>query len=113
MEIADRIRRRRTEKKLSLRALGKIIGVSGSAVTQWESGGNIKWENRVALSNALDIPISDFLPPDSRTKELTIKDPREILLVERFRLVQEKFREAYLGMLIVQGETPDGVDPPG
>lgn len=113
MDIADIIRRRRIERDLSLRALGKIVGVSGSAVAQWEGGGNIKWENRVALSNALDIPIADFLPPEEAQKEISIKDPQEILLVDRFRRVGKKFREAYLGMLIVQGESPDEDGPPG
>lgn len=107
MAISDMIRRKRIEKKLSLRGLGKVIGVTGSAVAQWEGGGNITWEHRLALSNALDIPITDFLPPDAATKEMSIKDPQEILLVDRFRRVGKKFREVYLGMLIVQGELPD------
>lgn len=113
MAIGDVIRRKRTEKNLSLRKLGGIIGVSGSAVAQWEGGGNITWEHRLALSNALDIPITDFLPPDAAMKEMSIKDPQEILLVDRFRKVGKKFREAYLGMLIVQGETPDEDAPQG
>lgn len=100
------------EKRLSMRELGKIIGVSGSAVAQWEGGGNITWENRLALGNALDIPITDFLPTDAAAKEMSIKDPQEILLIERFRKVGQKFRAAYLGMLIVQGESPDEDAPP-
>lgn len=104
MEIGDTIRRKRIEKSLSMRELGKIVGVSGSAVAQWEAGGNITWENRLALGAALDIPITDFLPADFAAKEMSIKDPREILLIERFRKVPPKLQEAYLGMLIVQGE---------
>lgn len=92
--------------KLSLRELGKIIGVSGSAVSQWESGGNITWENRVSLSKILDIPISDFLPPGARPPEMNLADPREILLIQKYREVSERFREAYLHMLIVQAESP-------
>lgn len=107
------IRRRRMAKGLSVRALGEILGVTGSAVSQWENGGNITWQNRVALSDALGISVADFLPDADTEREVTAQTPRERLLLQRFRLVPERLQEAYLNMLIVQGERleEDGQTP--
>lgn len=107
MDISMRIRRERMARGLSMRGLGTILGVSGSAVAQWEAGGNITWENRLSLSNALEIPIIDFLPPEMADGEFTIKDPEERLLIERFRRLHRRLREVYLGMVIAQTETLD------
>lgn len=110
MEIAKRIKIERDRRGLSVRALGKLLGVSGSAVSQWESGGNITWENRLGLSNELNIPIVDFLPPKMAEGEFKVRNPEERLLVERFRRLPRTLREFYLGMLIAQTEGLE--DPP-
>jgi transcriptional regulator with XRE-family HTH domain len=46
-EMGDRIRTLRESRKLSQEDMGKIVGISGAAVSQWESGATkgIKPEN--------------------------------------------------------------------
>lgn len=55
--LADRIKTKRKEKRLTMEALGKLVGVSKSSVSQWESGLTKKMdgENLVTLANALGV----------------------------------------------------------
>jgi transcriptional regulator with XRE-family HTH domain len=106
MVIAERIRRQRLARGLTVRELGRRIGVSGSAISQWEAGGAIKTINQISLSAELDIPIIEFLPPEAMNRDLVVADPEEKLLIQRFRALPGPLREAYLRMLIVQGEHP-------
>ena len=105
MPIADRIRKERIARGLTVRALGKVVGVSGSAVSQWEAGGTIKPANQAALSDALGIPITEFLPFSANNRDLVVSDAQEKVLVERFRQLPATLREAYLRMLIAQADS--------
>ncbi len=98
------IRKRREASGLTVRELGKIIGVSGAAISKWESGGNMSWENRIALSDALGISVTDFLPGGDFIREITAQTPQEKLLLQRFRELPAALRAAYLNMLILQAE---------
>lgn len=53
--MGDRIRTLREARKLSQEALGKLVGVTKGAVSQWESGStkNIKLETFLALLEVL------------------------------------------------------------
>lgn len=105
MDIGATIRAAREARGLSQRGLGKILGVSGSAVAQWETGvSRMTVDNRVNLSNALDIPILELLPEDAGKGELTIRDKEEIFLIQRFRALSGPLREAFLRFVVVQAD---------
>jgi transcriptional regulator with XRE-family HTH domain len=108
MKIGDRIRKERMARGMTVRELGNKFEVSGAAVSQWENGGGITVRNRVNLSEALEIPIADLMPrsegSSNRTAELS---PQESVLLDRFRALDPKHREAYLHMLLVWPPPPD------
>jgi transcriptional regulator with XRE-family HTH domain len=107
MTIGDQIRRKRKDMGLSQRALGKLIGVSGSAVSQWENDQiKIDPDNQVIISKIMSIPITEFMPPGSLDGDTLIKDDREKLLIARFRVIPRPLQEAFLHMLHVQAQLP-------
>ncbi len=63
MELKDLIRKRREELNLTYEQLGKMVGVGKSTVRKWETGmiENMRRDNIVALSKALDISPSDIM----------------------------------------------------
>lgn len=99
---------------LSLAGLGKLVGVSRSAVHQWENGQvtNITVTNRIRLSEALEMPIAELLPPEATAGEVTIKEPRQILLHQLFGAISEQRQEAYLKLLLVMRDETDSPDTP-
>jgi transcriptional regulator with XRE-family HTH domain len=112
MEIGDRIRKERVARGMTVRELGKRIGTSGAAVSQWESGGGIAVQNRVSLSDALEIPITDLMPKVARIAgQLAELNEQEALLVDRFRALDPKLREAYLRMIVAQAPDDGQPDP--
>lgn len=111
MEIGQKIRLARLQRGLSLQALGNLVGVSRSAVHQWETGQvtNITVDHRIKLGEALGMPISDLLPPHATAGEVTIRNPQAILLQEIFDSMSLRQREAYLRLLLVmrdEGQAP-------
>jgi transcriptional regulator with XRE-family HTH domain len=110
MEIGDRIRKARQERGLTVRELGALIGKSGSAVSLWESGGGITIDNRINLAAALDIPITDLIPMPKGADVQTCS-AQEALLLDRFRAMSPRLREAYLRLLIAQSPPPDDAAP--
>lgn len=104
MGIGEKIRRARLARKMSLEALGRIVGVSRSAVHQWEQDEvDIKLENRIKLSAALSLPIAELLPPEATAGEVTIRAPNALLLHKLFGSMTELQQEAYLKLLLVMG----------
>lgn len=87
------------------------MGVTRNAVYLWETGSEarMKLENRIALAEFLEIPLVDLLPPQANGLELTLRDPQEILLIEKFRLLDPPQREAYLRLLVVMGDPQSDV----
>lgn len=62
MTTGERIRKYRTEKKLSQRALGTKLGISQQQVAQYELGTRTpKIDTLAKLANALDIDIDSLL----------------------------------------------------
>jgi transcriptional regulator with XRE-family HTH domain len=112
MEVGAKIRRARLFRGLSLEALGRLIGVSRSAVHQWENGHvtNITVANRIKLSEALELPITELLPPSATAGEVTIRDKQQILLHELFGSMNEQQQEAYLRLLLVMRDGSDSDD---
>lgn len=67
--IGSRILALRTKKKLSQKALGQLLGVSGVTVLKWEKDENIpKHESLELLSKKLDTTINYILYGDTETK---------------------------------------------
>lgn len=59
----EKIKKARTNKRMTIRDVAKNVGVSFQQVSQWESGErNPKLENIVKLSHALEINPMELLP---------------------------------------------------
>lgn len=93
---------------MSLQDVGELVGVSRNAVYLWETSEEteITVVNCIKLSEALQMPLVDLLPPEASGEETTIRDPQELLLVQRFRKLDEQQKEVYLRLLLVMREAP-------
>ncbi len=61
VHIADRIRKRRLQMKLGLRALGEAVGVTAQQIQKYESGRDRIFASRLFLvAGALRVPIGYF-----------------------------------------------------
>lgn len=59
MSIGERIREARKKRRLTLKGLGEQVGVTGGAVTGWESGRNIPDAIMLGrLATVLDVPLN-------------------------------------------------------
>ena len=106
MDMATKIRVARRAKGLSQRALGKVIGVSGGAVAQWETSVTLpSLDNRVDLSRQLGIPFIELLPEADKAPAESISDPQTVLLVRTFEALPAKVREVLLMQALMLLET--------
>lgn len=63
--IGARVKRLRTEKKMTLRELGERAGLSVGFLSQLERGiSNIAIDTLASLADILDVPLSSFLEPE-------------------------------------------------
>lgn len=75
MTTGERIKAKRKEKGLSQKELGKLLGVSGSMIGQYENNiRNPKNETLCRIAQALDVSLDDLMSTRSR---LIIKINRE------------------------------------
>jgi len=64
--FAERIRKLRTEKGISVKALGKAIGVSGATIIRWETGNyDTTSKNIVKLAIYFGVSANYLLGKDS------------------------------------------------
>jgi transcriptional regulator with XRE-family HTH domain len=112
MTIGQRLRTARLRRGFSLREFGRELGVTGSAVAQWESSEQpqMRLAHRVRAADVLGIPVIELLPSGAN-KEVSIKDPEEIFLIERYRSLPARLREAWLRFLVIQAEELE-LEPP-
>ena len=97
MDMADRIRTARAKLGLGQRALANKLGVSPSAVAQWESGvTKPSLTNRGKLASELGIKFSELLPEASAIGALTVTEPATVLIVQRLLELPQQIREALL-----------------
>lgn len=62
MTIGDKIKKYRTEQKLSQQRLGELLGVSQAMIAQYENGDrNPKIETRQKIANALNVNVLNFM----------------------------------------------------
>lgn len=70
MKTGEKIREIRKQQKLSMKELGKRIGLSEQAISQYERGvRNISLEVLYAIANALNVSIEDL----TQTKKVTVQ----------------------------------------
>jgi len=55
MNLSERVKKIRLGKGLTQVELAKLIGVSGTMITYYETGGSMSYKTMVALCNALDV----------------------------------------------------------
>lgn len=97
MDIGTRIRLARKAKKLSQRALGKLLHVSGGAVAQWELNETAPTlQHRVDLCNILGIEIADLLPEAEHLEPILVSASRTVLLVRQFEELPVSVQEGFL-----------------
>lgn len=106
MNIGQRIRARRTELGLSLQKVADALGVSKNAVYLWEVSETtaIAIANLLALSEVLEMSVAELLPPKATEGDFALKDEREILLIQQFRLLSEQQKEACLRVALAMSE---------
>jgi len=98
MSIGSRIKQRRTELNMSQEVLAEKIGVSRSAISNWEIERNYPdLQVIVSLSDILDIPLDILLKGDAAVVEKISTDT-----VQRKSLSKKlKFAYIFIAILIV------------
>lgn len=102
MSIGDRLRQARKEKKLTLKALGEIVGVTGGAITAWETGRNIP--NAIMMGKlavALGVPVN-WLNDVPAAAEYTIS-PDVYAIAKIIDSLPDKDRQTMLNVLHALG----------
>ena len=100
VEIGSLIRSKRKERGLSQRALGKMLGVTGGAVAQWELGATLPTsENMTALKQLIGLAPSLSLSPGAPYAGQIIEDPDELALLRFWRNLDDPKRQALLDLL--------------
>lgn len=99
MDVGQRIKAARQRIGWSQQRLGDLVGVSKSAVSQWESGttGQLQANLRRAAM-ALGIPLSELFG-EKEAGALLVHDPKELAILELFRGLDDEGRERTLGFL--------------
>lgn len=112
MNVGEKIKSARLNKKLTQKQLGELCGMADSAIRRYELGGaNPKIETLRRIASALDIGLEEFmtdselslfesmaslyLKSDSEMQELESLDehtPQENYLIVKFRELNEKGR---------------------
>lgn len=76
MKLGERIRTLRQEKGLSQEALAERLEISRQAVVKWEHGtANPSTANLIALSQILEVPLTELVPGKTEGTESPKKAP--------------------------------------
>lgn len=100
-EMGNNIRKWRDKRKLSQSALGKHLGVSRAAVSQWESGDHAPATERlIRLAEILQCEVSDLVPEATMngTKQKSIDAELRELPKEQSSALIEMFRRLIQAM---------------
>lgn len=101
MKVGERIREVRKSKRIRQKVLARMVGISPGALTNFEKGRrriSLDWLQRIA--DALDTPMSYFLPDEKERAKTTPGDPRERRLLNAWRdLKSQALREDFLKLL--------------
>ena len=86
MKVGERIREVRKSKRIRQKVLARMVGISPGALTNFEKGRrriSLDWLTKIA--EALDTPVSYFLPDEKDRHRTTPGDPRERRLLAAWR----------------------------
>jgi transcriptional regulator with XRE-family HTH domain len=86
MKVGERIREVRKSKRIRQKVLARMVGISPGALTNFEKGRrriSLDWLQKIA--EALDTPVSYFLPDEKDRNRATPGDPRERRLLTAWR----------------------------
>jgi transcriptional regulator with XRE-family HTH domain len=86
MKVGERIREVRKSKRIRQKVLARMVGISPGALTNFEKGRrriSLDWLQKIA--EALDTPMSYFLPDEKDKSRATPGDPRERRLLTAWR----------------------------
>ncbi len=86
MKVGERIREVRKSKRIRQKVLARMVGISPGALTNFEKGRrriSLDWLQKIA--EALDTPVSYFLPDEKDRSRATPGDPRERRLLTAWR----------------------------
>jgi transcriptional regulator with XRE-family HTH domain len=102
MKVGERIREVRKSKRIRQKVLARMVGISPGALTNFEKGRrriSLDWLQRIA--EALDTPVSYFLPDEKDRNRATPGDPRERRLLAAWRQLgkSEVLRGDFLSLL--------------
>ena len=78
LNVGERIREVRKAKRIRQKVLARMVGISPGALTNFEKGRrriSLDWLHKIA--EALDTPVSYFLPDEKDKSRATPGDPRE------------------------------------
>lgn len=114
MELSDFVRTERTKKGWTQRVLAKSLGVSPSAVAQWELGTTKPSPaNLIDLCNIFGVTAQSFFAPGAPYHGHVVQDPEEYALLADYRRLAAPERALFRRML--KGAVPVGdrdVDQP-
>lgn len=107
MSLGQLIKKRRGEKKLSQRALAKMLNLSPSAVAQWElditKPDATRWPIVCVM---LDIDVARDLSESEQPPPQFVSEPDELALLGAFRLMKADMKVAMMKVFI--GRLGDG-----
>ena len=83
MDIGDRIKQRRKDLKLTQRQLGKLVGVTGSAISQMELGQtqHLLAKHALALAKTLNVSVEWLLTGEGQAQG--VSEPRQGYGIDR------------------------------
>lgn len=64
-EFNKRLKKLRLERKLTMRAAAKLIGIPETTYREWEYGRKIQGEPYLSIANAFGVSISELLEDES------------------------------------------------
>jgi len=100
MELSDLIRTERNKKSWTQRVLAKSVGVSPSAVAQWELGSTRPTPaNLIDLCNLFGISAQSFFAPGAPYHGHVVQDPEEFALLADWRRLSPPERTLFRRML--------------
>lgn len=108
MKVGERIREVRKSKRIRQKVLARMVGISPGALTNFEKGRrriSLDWLQKIA--EALDTPVSYFLPDEKDRGRATPGDPRERRLLAAWRELgrSDVLRGDFLQLLEHLGKT--------
>ncbi len=98
---------------MSQRQLATAVGVSGSAVAQWEGGGGgkgITTTNLFKVARVLKLELSDVMGKAEPDSPMVITDPTEQTAIHALRALSPGLRAAHVALMLENIDTRRAAD---